>query len=148
MTAAPGSLRMESRSSGGRRYPKTAADTADYQSLLSQRMVRPSRVEVWVANADGTNPRQITSLGGANFAPVFTPDGRKIIFSSNYENPRSGAFDLYLINVDGSGLEKVTTQPDFDSFPMFSSDGKRLVWASNRNGSNNETNLFVADWIP
>lgn len=129
-------------------YPKTAADTADYQSLLSQRMVRPSRVEVWVANADGTNPRQITSLGGANFAPVFTPDGRKIIFSSNYENPRSGAFDLYLINVDGSGLEKVTTQPDFDSFPMFSYDGKRLVWASNRNGSNNETNLFVADWIP
>jgi TolB protein len=128
-------------------YPKTAADSADYQSLLAQRMVRPSRVEIWVANADGSNPRQITSLGGANFAPVFTPDGRKIIFSSNYESPRSGAFDLYLINPDGSGLEKVTTHPDFDSFPMFSDDGKKLVWASNRNGTNSETNLFIADWI-
>ena len=129
-------------------YPRTAADTADYLDLLSKHLVRPARVEVWVANADGSNPHQVTSLGGANFAPVFTPDSRKIIFSSNYENPRSGAFDLYLINPDGTGLEKVTTHPDFDSFPMFSYDGKHLVWASNRNGTNSETNLFVADWIP
>lgn len=129
-------------------YPTTAADTADYESLLAQRMVRPARVEVWVANADGSNPHQITSLGGANFAPVFTPDGRKIIFSSNYESPRSGAFDLFLINPDGTGLEKVTTHPDFDSFPMFSYDGKKLVWASNRNGTASETNLFIADWVP
>jgi TolB protein len=130
-------------------YPKTAADTTDYLNLLSQRLVRPARVEVWVANADGSNPRQITSLGGANFAPVFTPDGKKIIFSSNYESPRSGAFDLFLINPDGSGLEKVTTHPDFDSFPMFSYDGKKLVWASNRNGKNQgDTNLFIADWVP
>lgn len=129
-------------------YPRTAADTADYLNLLHNRLVRPARVEVWVANADGSNPRQVTSLGGANFAPVFTPDGKQIIFSSNYENPRSGAFDLYLINVDGTGLEKVTTHPDFDSFPMFTYDGKHLVWASNRNGTNSETNLFIADWVP
>jgi len=130
-------------------YPKTAADSADYLNLLSQHLVRPARVEVWVANVDGSNPRQITSLGGANFAPVFTPDGKKIIFSSNYESPRSGAFDLFLVNPDGSGLEKVTTHPDFDSFPMFSYDGKKLVWASNRNGkSPGETNLFIADWVP
>ncbi len=129
-------------------YPVTAADSADYLNLLRQHMVRPARVEVWVANADGTNPRQVTHLGGANFAPVFTPDGKKIIFSSNYENPRSGAFDLFLINPDGTGLEKVTTHPDFDSFPMFSYDGKQLVWASNRNGKRpGDTNLFIADWV-
>ena len=129
-------------------YPKTAADTADYLRLLGQRLVRPARTEVFVANADGSNPRQVTSLGGANFAPVFTPDGKKIIFSSNYEQPRSGNFDLYLINVDGTGLERVTTDPDFDSFPMFSYDGKQLVWASNRNPKTpHETNLFIADWV-
>ncbi len=129
-------------------YPVTAADTADYLNLLHNHMVRPAKVEVWVANADGSNPRQVTHLGGANFAPVFTPDGTKIIFSSNYENPRSGAFDLYLINPDGTGLEKVTTHPDFDSFPMFSYDGKKLVWASNRNGARpGDTNLFIADWV-
>jgi Tol biopolymer transport system component len=129
-------------------YPQTAADTADYLSLLSQRLVRPAKVEVWVANADGSNPRQITHLGGANFAPVFTPNGKKIIFSSNYENPRSGEFDLFLINPDGSGLEKITTHKDFDSFPMFSYDGKKLVWASNRvQHESGETDLFIADWV-
>jgi Tol biopolymer transport system component len=129
-------------------YPATARDTADYQRLLAQRLVRPSRVEVWVANADGSNPRQVTHLGGANFAPFFHPDGKRIIFSSNYENPRSGKFDLFLINVDGTGLERVTTYEDFDSFPMWSPDGRKLVWASNRNGRQpRETNLFIADWV-
>ncbi len=129
-------------------YPVTAADSADYLRLLRNRLVRPSRVELWIANADGSEPRQITRLGGANFAPSFHPDGRRIIFSSNYENPRSGRFDLFLINADGSGLERVTTFQDFDSFPVFSPDGRKLVWASNRNGRTPaETNIFLADWI-
>lgn len=129
-------------------YPTTAKDSADYHNLLNQRLVRPARVEVWVANADGSNPRQVTRLGGANFAPYFHPDGKRIIFSSNYRNPRSGKFDLFLINVDGTGLEQVTTYEEFDSFPMWSPDGKKLVWASNRHGSEpRETNLFIADWV-
>ncbi|MFN0180467.1 MAG: TolB family protein [Gemmatimonadales bacterium] len=129
-------------------YPTSARDSADYQQLLARRLVRPARVEVWVANADGTEPRQVTRLGGANFAPYFHRDGKRIIFSSNHDNPRSGKFDLYLINVDGTGLERVTTYEDFDSFPMWSPDGKKLVWASNRNGKHpRETNLFIADWV-
>jgi Tol biopolymer transport system component len=116
--------------------------------LLGQHLVRPGKVELWIANADGSNPHQITHLGGANFAPFFLPDGKRIIFSSNYENPRSGKFDLFLINVDGSSLEKVTTDTAFDSFPMFSPDGHKLVWASNRHGeTEGETNLFIADWV-
>lgn len=129
-------------------YPESASDTADYRALLEQRMVRPSKLELWVANADGSDAHQVTHLGGANFAPFFTPDGTRIIFASNYENPRGRNFDLYLVNVDGSGLEKVTTSPDFDAFPMFSPDGKQLVWASNRNEQKpGETNLFIADWV-
>jgi TolB protein len=129
-------------------YPTTAADSVDYQALLAQRLVRPSRVELWIADADGGNPRQITRLGGANFGPYFHPDGKRIIFSSNFENPRSRNFDLFLINVDGSGLTKLTTHPDFDGFPVFSPDGRKLVWASNRNPrQEGETNLFVADWV-
>jgi Tol biopolymer transport system component len=129
-------------------YPTTGRDSADYRDLLARRLVRPSRVEVWVANADGSNARQVTRLGGANFAPFWHPDGTRIIFSSNYESPRSGKFDLYLINQDGTGLEQVTSYEDFDSFPMWSPDGKKLVWASNRNGKHErETNLFIADWV-
>ena len=130
-------------------YPKTAADTADYLRLLKEHLVRPARTELFVANADGSNARQITNLGGANFAPIFSPDMKKIIFSSNYEQPRSGNFDLYLVNPDGTGLEKITTHPDFDSFPTFSPDGKKLLWASNRHQAKpGETNVFIADWVP
>ncbi|HEX2449492.1 MAG TPA: hypothetical protein VHJ69_00035 [Gemmatimonadales bacterium] len=129
-------------------YPESAADTADYRQLLEQRLVRPSRLELWVANADGTGARQVTLLGAASFAPYFHPDGRRIVFASNQPNPRSRNFDLYLVNLDGSGLERITTSPEFDAFPMFSPDGTKLVFASNRNASiPGETNIFVADWV-
>ncbi len=129
-------------------YPATAADTADYRELLEQRLTRPSRLELWVADADGSNARQLTQLGAANFAPFFHPDGRRVIFASNHPDPRNRNFDLYLINLDGSGLEKVTTSPEFDGFPMFSPDGQKLVFASNRNAQNpGETNIFIADWV-
>lgn len=129
-------------------YPETPEAIATYQGLLRQNLVRPSQMEVWVANVDGSNARQVTKLGGANFAPYFTPDGKRIMFASNHTNPRGRNFDLYLVNLDGTGLTAVTTHGDFDSFPMFSPDGKKLVFASNRHGSvQGETNIFIADWV-
>jgi Tol biopolymer transport system component len=129
-------------------YPETPADSADYRRLLDQRLVRPTRLELWMADADGSNPHQITRLGSASFAPYFHPDGRRIVFATNYPNPKSRNFDLYLVGVDGSGLERVTTSGEFDGFPMFSPDGRRLVFASNRHGrTQGETNIFVADWV-
>jgi len=130
-------------------HPTHPDSLAAYRELLSRNLVRPNRMEIFVMNADGSGQRQVTSLGGANFAPFFTTDGKAIIFSSNHRNPRSSNFDLYLVNVDGSGLEQVTTDGTFDGFPMFSPDGRKLVWASNRNSTNErETNLFIADWKP
>ena len=129
-------------------HPGTAADSATYRDLIARHLVRPTQMDLWVMNADGSDQRQVTHLPGASFAPAFTPDGRRIIFASNWREPRSRNFDLYLVNLDGSGLEQVTTSPEFDAFPMFSPDGGRLVWASNRHGSKpGETNVFVADWI-
>jgi Tol biopolymer transport system component len=129
-------------------YPETAADSADYLGLLARRLVRPTQLELWVADADGNNARQVTRLGAASFAPFFHPDGRRIIFASNYPDPKSRNFDLYLVGVDGRGLERVTTSPQFDGFPMFSPDGRRLVFASNRNGREpGETNIFIAEWL-
>src|SRR5690349_2309824 len=80
---------------------------ANYRELLNQRLVRPNRMEIWIMDADGSHQHQITNLGGANFAPYYTPDGKRVIFSSNYRNPHSRNFDLYLVNVDGSGLEQI-----------------------------------------
>lgn len=129
-------------------HPSTAQEKTDYQELLKTSTFRPTSLELWIMDADGGNKRQLTSNDAANFAPFFHPDGRRIIFASNMENPRGRNFDLYLINVDGTGLERVTYHPLFDSFPMFSSDGKKLVWASNRKEKHRgNTNIFVADWV-
>ena len=129
-------------------HPQTDAAKADYISLLKQNQIRPATLEIWVMNADGSNKRQVTSNGKANFGPYFFPDGKRIIFSSNMADPRGRNFDLYKINTDGTGLERITFNDTFDGFPMFSPDGKKLVFASNRNAkSGGETNVFIADWI-
>ncbi|MGH7583660.1 MAG: TolB family protein [Gemmatimonadales bacterium] len=130
-------------------YPATAADTAEYLRLLHQRLVRPFALEIWTANADGSAARQVTKLGGANWAPYFFPDGHRIIFASNYQHPTSGNFALFLIRDDGTGLEKITASPgqQFDGFPMFSPDGRKLVWVSSRHSKvDGEINVFIADW--
>jgi Tol biopolymer transport system component len=129
-------------------HPGEAEELQDYRDLLVEGLIRPSRMEVWVMNADGSGQRQVTDLGGANFAPFFHPDGERIIFSSNHENPEGRNFDLFVIGLDGTGLTKVTTHSDFDGFPMFSPDGTKLVFASNRHGAvEGETNIFIADWV-
>jgi Tol biopolymer transport system component len=98
-------------------------------------------------DADGSNQRQITRLGCASFAPFFHPSGSKILFSSNYPEPRGREFDLWLIDVDGQNLEQVTFTPGFDGFPMWAPNGKTFVFCSNRyNSSRGSTNVFVTEW--
>jgi Tol biopolymer transport system component len=105
-------------------------------------------MELFVMNADGTNQHAITSNGAANFCPYFTPDGKKIIYSSNAGDPQGREFDLYLIAKSGGAAERVTTASGFDGFPMFSPDGQWIVWASNRaDPQSHETNLFIARWV-
>lgn len=128
--------------------PKTATEIAEYKSLLKEGMVAPTNMEVFVANVDGSNAKQITHLGQANWAPNFTPDGKHIIFCSNHEYKRGFPFNMYLIDLEGNNLEKISRDKGFDAFPMFSPDGKRIMFSSNRNnGGSRDTNLFVADWV-
>lgn len=129
--------------------PKDSAEVKSYFELLSQGLIRPNKLEIFVIDADGKNRRQVTRNGKANFAPFFHPNNRQIIFSSNLGDTLRGRnFDLYLINEDGTGLERITYCPEFDGFPIFSRDGKKLIFASNRNGKvRGETNVFIADWI-
>ncbi len=128
--------------------PTTEEEILEYKDLLSQGLVKPTNMEIYVCNADGSEMQQISKLGQANWAPFFHPSGKKIIFSSNHASERGFPFHLYMINIDGSGLEQITFDPQFDAFPMFSPDGKKLVFASNRqNGGTRATNLFIADWV-
>lgn len=126
--------------------PKTPEEVKEYRELLAEGLVAPTRMEVFIANADGSNARQITSLGQANWAPNFMPDGR-VIFCSNHEYKRGFPFNMYTMNPDGSGLEKISRDKGFDAFPMFSPDGRKLLFSSNRNnGGTHDTNVFIADW--
>ncbi len=120
----------------------------DYKRLLKQGLIRPGQLEIWVMDADGSNKRQVTDNGAANFAPYFFPDGERILFCSNLADPKGRNFDIYMINLDGTGLERVTYFDAFDGFPIFSPDGKKLVFCSNRNNElENETNVFICDWV-
>ncbi|HVF60977.1 MAG TPA: M28 family peptidase [Thermoanaerobaculia bacterium] len=128
--------------------PRDGAELDDYRRLLAQGLVRPGKLELWTAEADGSEARQITYLGAASFAPSFFPSGERVIFSSNAGDAGGREFDLWAVNLDGSGLERITWTPGFDGFPMFSPDGTRLAFASNRNqGAPGETNVFVAQWV-
>ena len=127
--------------------PKTDEEIAKYKGLLEKDMVEPTNMELYVGRVDGTEIRQVTNLGGANWAPYFHPSGEKILFSSNHHTG-GFPFNIFMINVDGTGLEQVTFDNAFDSFPMFSPDGKKLAFSSNRNnGRTRATNVFVADWV-
>lgn len=133
--------------------PRSAEEQAEMKALLGQHLVRPTRMELWVGDADGKNAHAVTDFGMASFAPFYFPakiagaPNRRIIYASNYGDPRGREFDLWAINSDGSQLERITHTADFDGFPMFSPDGTRLVFASNRNGkAHGETDVFMAEW--
>jgi Tol biopolymer transport system component/Zn-dependent protease with chaperone function len=128
--------------------PADSAEAADYRGLLKQGLIRPGKLELYVMDADGSSKTKITDFAAASFCPYFHPDGKRLIFASNMDDPHGRNFDLYIINIDGSGLRRITTNETFDGFPMFNHDGTKLVWASNRNNSEPyETNVFIAEWV-
>ncbi len=128
-------------------HPEPGPKMQRYVDLLKESLTEPMKMELMVANADGSNAKKLTDFGCASFAPTFTPDGKKILFASNKHNCDGRKFELFLINVDGSGVEQVTDFGGFASFPEFSPDGKTLVFASDKGAkSRYEFNIFVADW--
>jgi TolB protein len=128
-------------------HPESDATKQKYASLLHDNLTSPMKMELFVADADGKNVKQLTDFNCAAFAPTFTPDGKQILFSSNKHNCDGRKFELFLINVDGSGLRQVTDYGGFTSFPEFSPDGKKLVFVSDwKAPARYEFNVFTADW--
>ncbi len=128
--------------------PSTDEEKKEYKELLSQGLVAPTNMELYICNADGSDLRKLTDLGKANWAPFFHPSGEKVIFASNHKGHRGFQFNLFMINIDGTGLEQISYDSVFDAFPMFSPDGTKIIFSSNRNnGGTRDTNLFIADWV-
>lgn len=128
--------------------PTTEEDIKEYKDYLSKDLVAPTAMEIYTINIDGTDLKQVTNLGKANWAPYFHPSDKKIIFSSNHHSTRGYDFQLFMIDADGTNLRQITWESEFNAFPMFSPDGKKLVFSSNRNQAKpRETNVFIADWV-
>lgn len=127
--------------------PNTDSAISEYKDFLAIHLVAPTNMEVFTAKSNGKRIKQITSLGKANWAPVFMPDGKRILFASNHEYSRGYPFNMYVLYPNGT-LNKISRDKGFDAFPMFSSDGKKIIFCSNRNnGGTRDTNIFIADWI-
>lgn len=130
-------------------HPTEGSALDRYKQLLGENLTAPMKMELFVANADGSGAKQITNFGCASFAPQFTPDGKRVIFSSNKNKCDSREFELFMVDVDGGNLEQVTSFGGFTSFPDFSSDGKQLVFTSSwKAKSPYEFNIFVTAWKP
>jgi Tol biopolymer transport system component len=81
---------------------------------------------IYVMNADGTNPIRLTSNGG-NY-PAWSPDGSRLVFSSNRDNAL--ADEIYVMNADGTNPTRLTNNAVVDTWPAWSPDGSRIVYSS------------------
>ena len=68
--------------------PTSEKDVKEYRELLAQNLVAPTNMEIYTMNIDGTDLKQITHLGKANWSPYFHPSDKKILFSSNHHSTR------------------------------------------------------------
>jgi serine/threonine protein kinase/Tol biopolymer transport system component len=92
---------------------------------------RSGDVEIWVADLDGSNAFQLTSMGApATGTPRWSPDGTSVAFNSNLE----GHWDVYVVAASGGKPRRLTADPSNDSAPSFSRDGRSIYFNSNRTG--------------
>jgi Tol biopolymer transport system component len=128
-------------------HPK-GKELEDYKKQLAENVVRPTALELWIANANGTDAHQVTYLDAQSSAPSWYPSQARLLFASTFggESPRD--VDLWAIDLDGTNLERVTTAPGPDTSPAFSPDGKSIAFTSSRATrlGLRDTNVFVARW--
>ena len=133
----------------------TAADAAR-MSRIAYASDQGGNWDIWVMNADGSNPQNITNSPSLESYPSWSPDGKEIVFHSD----RDGNLELYVMNADGSDVRRLTTDPGRDHSPAWSPNGERIAWVSDRKGKDSiwvmeadgsgacdvAGSLFIARW--
>jgi TolB protein len=101
---------------------------------------RNGQFDIWVMDADGSNPIALTDTGDNAF-PSWSPDGTQIVFASN----RDGNFEIYVMNADGSDETRLTTTAAAELNPSFSPDGTRIAFDANRDAVDQDVYVMDAD---
>jgi TolB protein len=112
-------------------------------SKLAFRVWTNGNYQLYVMNADGTDPTNITgSIGVADFA--WSPDGTMLAFTSFQ---KGNDFDVFIVNADGTGLRPVVQSPLVEYRPQWSPDGTRLAFERGpiRNTDPGTSDIFVFD---
>ena len=90
--------------------------------------------EIYVMDADGGNPQNLTNNPGHDSSPSWSPDGKRIAFHSDRDNDRDHNIEIYVMDADGQNEQRLTNNPDEDRYPSWSPDGKRIVFSARRPG--------------
>jgi uncharacterized protein YjdB len=96
---------------------------------------RDNNAEIYVMNADGSDPRRLTDTPASEAAPAWTPDGKRIVYASNAAGTSTGTFHLWIMNADGTNQRQLTEGPQSDFQPAVSPDGRAVAFTTDRNGN-------------
>jgi uncharacterized protein (DUF885 family)/Tol biopolymer transport system component/streptogramin lyase len=128
-----GATRLTDRPDSTESEPVWSPDGSRIAFISNERpnlMTWLGRFQIWLINADGSEPTLLTEIGGANTSPDWSPDGSKITFDST----RDGNQEIYVINADGSEPVNLTQNPANDNSPAWSPDGTKIAFVSDRDG--------------
>ena len=115
------------------------------KDVMLMNRIGPSKMELYIANADGTGERRLLADStGLNYDPSFSFDGKWIVFTSERDPEGAGQADIWRVHPDGSGLEQLTRDAAMEDAGALSPDGTRLAFVSTQGGART-TNIWVMD---
>ena len=146
LTKSPGFDGDPNVSNDGRRivFRSSRARTLEAQKVVKDELAfgraNMSPSEIYVMNLKGLDEKQITSFGCSILHPAWTPDNRRIVFSSNMPTCKGNSYEMFMINLDGSGLVQLTKGSKFAGEASFSPDGRTVAFTK-------DGNIYTAEWM-